>query len=113
MAISFLKLFNPGQLANASALIYTVPATPTTSLLRNGRVRLTNTTAGAIAATLYAVPAAGAAAATNNFLPAVSIPANDFLDVDLPQMAAGDALYGFASSATSISIAAMDGVLQS
>lgn len=113
MAITFRKLFNPGQLANASALLYTVPAAPTTNLLSNARVRLTNTTAGAVAATLYAVPAAGAASATNTFLPAVSIAPNDFLDVDVPQLAAGDAIYGFAGAATSISIAAMDGFLQS
>lgn len=113
MAISFIKLFNPGQLPNASALLYTIPASPTTNLLRNGRVRLTNTTGGAVAATLYAVPAAGTAAAANNFFPTISIGANAFVDVDVPQMAAGDALYGFAGSASSISIAAMDGVLQS
>lgn len=113
MAITFKKLFQPGQLPNAEAALYTVPTTPATNLLSNGRVRLTNTTAGAIAATLYAVPAAGSASDTNTFLPAVSIAPFDFLDVDLPQLGAGDALHGFASAATSISIAAMDGFLQS
>lgn len=113
MAITFAKLFQPGQLANASTLIYTVPASPATTLLSNGRVRLTNTTAGAVAATLYAVPAAGAASATNMFLPGVSIAPNDFVDVDVPQMAAGDALYGFAGASASISISVLDGFLQS
>jgi hypothetical protein len=113
MALSFIKLFQPSQLAAADALIYAVPLAPTSTLLRNARVRLTNTTGGAVAATLYAVPAGGAAAVANEFFPAVSIGAGAFVDVDVPQMAAGDALYGFAGSAGSISIAAMDGVLQS
>lgn len=113
MAITFLKVFQPAQLASSSGLLYTVPAAPTTNLLRNGRVRLTNTSASAVACTLNAVPAAGSASATNQFLPAVSIAANSWLEVDVPQMAAGDMLYGFASAATSVSIAAMDGVIQS
>lgn len=113
MALTFLKLFAPGVLGGSAALLYTVPATPVTTLLRNGRVRLTNTTSGPVTATLYAVPASGAAGVANEFFPAVSIPANGFKDVDVPQMAAGDALWGFAGAVSSISIASMDGVLQS
>ena len=113
MALTFVKLFQPALLATSAAAIYTVPSAPTTMLLRNGRVRLTNNATTAVAATLYAVPAAGAASNTNTFFPYRSIAPQDYIDVDVPQMAAGDAIHGLASAATSIAISAMDGVLQS
>jgi hypothetical protein len=113
MAIQFLKLFQPLQLANASALIFTVGASPATNILRNGRVRLVNSTAGAVAATLYSVPAGGSAGVTNIFLSAQSIGPGATIEVDIPTLSAGDALYGFAGAATSITMHAMDGVLYS
>jgi hypothetical protein len=113
MALTFTKLFAPQQLPNATGTIYTCPASPSTTVLKNGRVRLTNTTAGAVTATLYAVPSAGAAADSNAFMKAQSIPANSFVDVDLPTLAAGDTLQGLAGAATSITIHELGGVLYS
>lgn len=113
MAIQFLKLFQPVQLPTISGLIFTVPASPLTNLLGNGQVILTNTTGAPIAVTLYAVPASGTASSVNEFFPSVSIAGNSSVSVNLPQMAAGDALYGLAGSATSVSIAALGGVFQS
>lgn len=112
MALTFLKLFQPIQLAGAAAAIFTVTG-PASQLLRNGRVRLTNTTSGAVAATLYAVPSAGSAGAANEFFAGQSVAPNSYVDVDVPQLAIGDAIWGFAGSASSISLSAMDGVLQS
>lgn len=113
MAISFAKLFQPGFLPSSEGSLYTIPATPTTNLLSNGRVRLTNITASAVAVTLYAVPASGAAAGNNTFLPGVSIGPKDYIDVDVPQLGPGDSIHGVADTASAINIQAMDGFLQS
>jgi hypothetical protein len=114
MALTFIKLFQPSQLPiTTPAVIYTCPASPATSVLKNGRVRLVNTSAAAVPATLYAVPSGGTASAANEFLPATSIAVNGYLDIDIPDMAAGDTLQGFAGAATSITIHEMGGVLYS
>jgi hypothetical protein len=113
MALTISQLFTPVQLPASAAVLYTVPATPGTTVLKNGRVRLTNTTAGAVTATLYADAAASVSAAGNCFLSAVSIAAGASLDVDLPTMRAGDTLRGFAGSATSITMHEMAGILYS
>lgn len=113
MALQFVKLFNPSQLAGAAATIYTVPAAPASTVLRNGRLELCNTDSSAHACTLYAVPNAGTASNTNTFLSAFSVAPNSSIQVDVPQMAAGDFIQGFADSASKVSVHAMDGVLQS
>jgi len=111
MALTYGKLFEPAQLTTSAATYYTVPTSPPTSLLRNGRIRLSNNTAGAVTVTVYAVPASGAASATNAILSAYSLAANSALDIDLPQMKAGDFLQALAGAATSISIHSIDGVI--
>lgn len=111
MALTFSKLFEPAQLTTAAATYYTVSASPTTNLLRNGRIRLSNNTAGAVTATVHAVPSGGSASDTNAILKAYSIGANSYIDLDLPLMKAGDFLQALAGAATSISIHAIDGVV--
>lgn len=113
MALTFQQLFAPVQLPAAVGVIFTLAAAPASNVLKNGRVRLTNTTAGAVTATLYAAAAAAPSAANNCFLNAVSIAANGYLDVDIPTMSAGDTLRGFAGAATSITIHEMGGVIYS
>lgn len=114
MALSFVKLFAPVALGTTAVAIYTVPAAPTTTLLRNGRLRLSNQATTASAATLYAVPSGSTTATTtNSFLPAVSISPNASLEVDVPQLAAGDAIYALCGVANAVNAQAMDGVLQS
>lgn len=102
MTISYSKFFQPTVLTTSAATLMTVPVAPTTILLRGARVRLANTTGVAATATLHAIPAGGTASAGNMFLSAKSIAGNDFLDVDVPIMAAGDFLQGLAGTATSI-----------
>lgn len=113
MALQFAKFFEPAQLTASVATYYTVPSSPTTTLLRNGRIRLSNTTAAPVTATVHAVPASGSAADANAIIKAYSIGANSYLDVDLPIMKAGDTLQALAGAATSISLHAIDGVLWS
>lgn len=113
MTISYSNFFAPTVLGVAASLLATVPAAPTTSLLRGGRMRLVNTTAGAVTATLYAVPAAGAPGVGNAFLSAKSINANDFLDIDVPIMPAGATLQALAGAAASITAHMISGGLYS
>jgi len=114
VALSFVKLFQPTALATTAASIYQVPAAPATTLLRNGRVRLSNEASTSVSVSLYAVPAgATTATTTNSFLPAVSIAPNAALEVDVPQLGAGDSIYAVAGVVASINAQAMDGVLQS
>jgi len=114
MAMEYRKLFEPVALPlTTPTTIFTVPATVSTTLLRGGILRITNTTAGAVSATLYAVPQAGTAGVTNAFLSNKAIPANDFVDVQVPQMKAGDFVQGFATAATSLNIQALAGALYS
>lgn len=110
-ALTIAQLFAPVQLPAAVAAFYSMPTTPTSSVLKNARMRLTNTTGAAVAATLYMDASATASSAANCFLSAVSIPANSSIEVDIPTMKVGDTLRGFASAATSITAHEMGGVL--
>lgn len=101
MSISYSKFFDPVQLPGTATTLFTVPA-PASTLLRGGRIRFTNTTAGAITVTAYAVPNAGSVGVANAFVSAKSIAANDYLDVDVPIMPSGATLQALASAATSI-----------
>lgn len=113
MAITFAKLFSPGQLSASNTQLFVIGTSPATNLLSNGRVRLSNISGAPVAVTLYAVPSGGSPSSVNEFLPAESIAPNDHMDLDLPQLGAGDSLYGFASTAAAVSIFAMDGFIQS
>ena len=113
MALSIQQLFTPVQLAAAAAVLFTMPTTPSTSVLKNGRVRLTNTSGAAVPVTLYADAAATASGVANCCLSAVSIGANSYLDIDLPTLKAGDTLRGFAGTANVITMHELGGVLYS
>ena len=111
MAISYLQFMGPTVLGTAAATLFTVPALPASTLLRGGRIRLTNTTAGPVTATLYAVPLAGTAAAANAFVSAKSIAGNDFLDVEVPMIGPGGFVQALAGAATSITAHMISGSL--
>lgn len=111
MSISYSNFFAPTVLTTSAATLATVPASPAATLLRGGRVRLVNTSVGAVTATLYAVPSGGSAGVGNAFLSAKSIAAGDFLDVDVPIMPAGSTLQGLASAGTSITAHMLAGSL--
>jgi hypothetical protein len=113
MALSVVQLFAPVALPNAVAVLYTMPTSPATSVLKNGRVRLTNTSGAAVPVTLYADASGNASVAANCCLNAKSVAANDFLDVDLPTMKAGDTLRGFAGTAAVITMHELGGILYS
>jgi hypothetical protein len=103
MTISYSKFFAPTVLPiTTPATLLTIPTAPATTLLRGGRIRLTNTTNVAATVTLYAVPLAGTAGAGNAFVSVKAIAANDYIDVDVPIMGAGDFIQGLAGTASSI-----------
>lgn len=113
MALTVAQLFAPVQLAAAAGVIYTMPTAPTTSVLKNGRVRLTNTSGAAVPVTLYADAAGNASSAANCCLNAVSVAANAYLDVDIPTLKAGDTFRGFAGTANVITVHELGGVIYS
>lgn len=114
MALTFGKLFNSKQVNNAAVdTLFTVPAVPTSSILRNGRIRFANTTALAATIKAWGVLAAGAAADANVFLPTVSIPANSYIDVDIPALSSGDFVQAQAGTASAITASCIDGFIQS
>lgn len=113
MALSFTKLFQPAQIAATATAYFTMPTSPTSSLLRNGRVRVSNTSAGAVTVTLYAVPSGGTAGDDNTIVLDYAVGANSFIDFDIPTLAAGDEIQALAGAATSLTIHAMDGVIYS
>lgn len=102
------KLFDPAQLGTSGATYYTVP---TGSLLRDGRILLANTTAAAATYTVHVVPSGGSASDTNAIVKGRSMGPNDFIELDLPRMEAGDTLQALAGTATAISIHYLSGVL--
>lgn len=114
MAIAYSQLFAPNVVDNAAAeTLFTVPATPTNSILRNGRVRFANTTALAATIKCWAVPSGGSAADSNVCLPTLSLLANSYVDLDIPVIAAGGTIQAQAGTASSITATAIDGFIQS
>jgi hypothetical protein len=60
MALTITQLFTPIQLPAAAAVLFTMPdaTSQPSAVLKNGRVRLTNTSNAAVPVTLYAAPTA-------------------------------------------------------
>lgn len=109
MAVQYLSLFSPQILPNANTILFTVSAL---ALLRNGRIRCSNVTGAAQTVKFWAVPSAGSPINDNVCIPSTSIPANSFIDFDLPVMIGGDKLTGIAGAAASITVCQMDGFNQ-
>lgn len=105
MAVSLKRLVPGSQIAATATTYYT--ATNVTA--RIDACALTNTTAGAITATLHIVPSGGSAAASNCVLSAQSIAAGATLippGVIGQSIEPGGTLQALASSAASITLVA-------
>lgn len=72
-------------------------------------LRLTNTTAASKTVDLYVRHAAAAAADSNTHLKAYAIPANDYLDIQVGNLAATGIVSGLASAVTSVTAAVLSG----
>ncbi|MES3022741.1 MAG: hypothetical protein V4857_14270 [Pseudomonadota bacterium] len=113
MPLSFAQLFASNVVDNAAPeTLFTLPASPSTLVLRNGRIRFSNTTVGSVTIKAWAVPSGGSAADSNVFLPTVAVGANSNVDVDVPIMAAGGFVQAQAGAAASITALQMDGFTQ-
>lgn len=110
VALTITKLFQPAQLTTSVAVLFTMPSV---GVLKNGRVRLTNTSASAVPVTLYSAAASAPSDATTCCLSAVSVGAGGYLDVDIPTMASGDTLRGMAGTAAVITVHEIGGVIHS
>ncbi len=114
MAITFSQLFAPNQVNDASAeTLYTVPTTTTGTIVRNMRVRFSNTTALAATIQAWAVPQSGSASDSNCCLPETSMAANSYMDIDVPVIAAGGTFRAQAGTSNSITAVCIDGFVQS
>jgi hypothetical protein len=102
MAITYSKLFEPAALTAVAATLYTVPTVPGSSLLRGGRMRLTNTSGTPKTGRLYAVPAGQVASDTYIFFSDQTVPAFGYVDVDIPILAAGDYLQALANGGAGV-----------
>ena len=102
MSITYSNFFPATVLGTTAGTLFTIGASPASSLLRGGRIRFTNTTAAAVTVTAYNVPSGGTAAAGNAFVSAKSVNANDYVDVDVPIVPAGGFVQALAGSATAI-----------
>lgn len=114
MALTFGKLFAAKQVDNAAVdTLLTVPTSPSSSILRNGRIRFANTSALAATIKAWGVPLAGAAADANCFLPTTSVAPNAYIDVDCPALSAGDFIQAQAGTVSAITASCIDGFIQS
>ena len=98
------KTITAAQVAATATTYYTAPAN-TRSLIK--KLTFTNTTAGALTVTVYLVPSAGTASATNTLVSARSIGAGETyvcFEAQGQVLQAGGLLQALASAATSISI---------
>jgi hypothetical protein len=113
MSIQYSKLFEPTLLGTSAATIYTAPSSPATVVIPNMQVVLTNnSTTTSYTATLYAVPLSGSASTTNVFVNARGLAPGESLEVNVPQLKAGDFLQGLASTANVINIQFLTGVIR-
>lgn len=100
------RLVDGSQLAATATTYYTTPANTLTTI---SACTLTNTTAGAITATLYLVPSGGTAGVTNCIMSARTLAAGESYNVGAAigqTLAAGGLLQGLAGSAASITLVA-------
>jgi len=112
MTITYNQLFEPIVLTTSDQTLYVVPSSPTTSLLRGGRIRFANSTLSAVQINAYSVPASSTPSSPGNvFAPNLSVPSNGFIDVDVPLMAAGDYIQASAGANSSITVSAINGAI--
>ena len=100
------RLVDGSQLTAAAATYYTTPAN---TLATISAMTLTNTTAGAVTATVYLVPSGGSAGVTNCILSGRTLAAGESFNVGSAigqTLAAGGTLQALAGSATSITLVA-------
>jgi hypothetical protein len=108
MALFYPKFFEPVVLTAVAQTLYTVPS----GIARGVVLRFTNTTAGLVTVTTYAVPSGGSASSANTVVLAKAIAPNDFYDLIIPTLKAGDFIQALASAGASVTAHFLQGVIQ-
>jgi hypothetical protein len=111
MALTYAQFFAPSLLETGATTLFTVPAASgnVPILLKGMRVKLTNTSSTAASATIYA----GTGTSTSQeCLSSYSIPGNDYLDFDVPDLKSGDSLSASSGTGSVICISQLDGYLK-
>ena len=101
-----VRMVAGSQLTVAAITYYTAPASTTTTI---AACTLTNTTAGAVTATIHLVPNGGTATVSNMILSARALAAGESFNVGSAigqSLAPGGTLQALASAATSITLVA-------
>lgn len=111
MAVIVTQLFAPSLLSNTVGTIYTAPTSPTNIAVYGVRARFTNQDTATRSITVYAVPSGGSAATSNEVVATKSIAASDFLDLDLPVLAAGGSYQALADVASKVNMSQLSGIL--
>lgn len=111
MTVQVIQMFAPTELTTSAATLYTNGTGPAQQVLARGRIRFANNSGSPVTTTAYAVPSGGTAGAGNAFFPTQTIPANGFVDTDVPILPLGSFLQALASTASVVTVLALDGVL--
>lgn len=107
--LTIKQLSAPVALTTTAQTIITAPTGATTAIV-NGVIRFSNTTAGGLTVTAYAVPNGGSAGTSNAFLSAETVGANAHLDSAFPQLGPQDTLQALASGA-GVTLSVLNGVI--
>jgi hypothetical protein len=109
---SYPFLFAPTVLTTSAATLYTVPATPVTTILKNAVLYFSNTTGAAQTITVYYVPSGGTAGVGNAITVTLTInPAAAPTALPVSDLLAGSTIQALASANTSITVFAKGGAL--
>lgn len=111
--VTYQRFFTPQMLSTTAVNIYQLAQTPTTLISRGWRIRLTNITASPASVTLYNVPLGSSPQTQNEIINAGPVPANSYIDIDIPIMGSGDALWAQASVTSALVLHLLNGILYS
>lgn len=110
MTVSIVKLFPTAVLSTTAETLFTMPANPASSVLKNGRLCVTNNDTAARTVSLYT---AAAATAASCFVAARSLQAGETAYIDVPTLGVGDLIVGKASAGAVVTVHEAGGVLYS
>lgn len=109
--VIYQRFFSPQMLSTVPALIYQLSASPTSLISRGWRVRLSNVSNASTSVTLYNVPNGASPQLQNEIVNAGPVPANSYVDIDIPIMGPGDALWASSGINAALVLHLLNGIL--
>ena len=110
-SITYPVLFIPTLLGISIATIYTAPSTPSGQVLRDAVVKITNTTGSPRTVTMHAIPSGDSASDTNSIASDLSVPANDYIHIQVPRLGASGFIQASADADNAINVQFVSGNL--